>query len=167
MLTREMLTRLHSARERLAEMGESSLPLAKIAQEANLSPSRFIRRFTAVFGETPHQFRIRVRLERAKEMLVLGEGSVTEICMSVGFSSLGSFSWLFSQRYGESPSSYRRRLFPSLEMPGRLPPHLIPGCISLMVSAWETAQFSRSISAEDLPESVSSTFEGGVRCESN
>ena len=160
MLTHAMLIRLHRARQRLAEVGEPSLSLSRIAQEANLSPSHFIRRFAAVFGETPHHFRVRVRLERAKALLALGEGSVTDVCMSVGFSSLGSFSWLFSRRFGEPPSGYRRRLFPSLEIPGRLPSHLVPGCLSLMVSAWRTPQFSRSASAGGLPESVSLAFRG-------
>lgn len=149
MITRTMLIRLHRARQQLAEMEEPSPSLSRIAQDASLSPGHFIRRFTAVFGETPHQFRTRIRLERAKELLVLGEGSVTDVCMSVGFSSLGSFSWLFSRRFGEPPSDYRRRLYPSIDLPGRMPLHLVPGCISLMVSAWGTPQFSRSASVED------------------
>lgn len=151
MLTHSTLIRLHRARQRLAEMDEPLMSVSRIALEANLSPSHFIRRYTAVFGETPHQFRIRARLERAKTMLILGEGSVTDICMSVGFSSLGSFSWLFSRRFGEPPSEYRRRLFPSIEIPGQLPPYLVPGCISLMVGAWCAPQFSRSASAKSSP----------------
>lgn len=148
MITQSMLIRLHRARQRLAEVEEPSPPLSAIAQEASLSLSHFIRRFTAVFGETPHQFRTRIRLERAKALLVLGEGSVTDICMSVGFSSLGSFSWLFSRHFGEPPSGYRRRLYPSIEIPGHMPSHLAPGCMSLMVSAWATPQFSRSAPVE-------------------
>lgn len=146
MITQTMLIRLNRARQRLSELEEPSPPLSVIAQEASLSLSHFIRRFTAVFGETPHQFRTRIRLERAKELLILGEDSVTEVCMSVGFSSPGSFSWLFSRHFGEPPSDYRRRLFPSVEFPGRMPLQLFPGCMTLMVSAWATPQFSRSAS---------------------
>ncbi len=152
MLTYDMLIRLDRARQRLAQVEEPSPLLSAIAQEAELSLPHFIRRFAAVFGETPHQFRIRVRLEKAKELLVLGEGSVTDVCMSVGFSSLGSFSWLFSRRFGEPPSEYRRRLLPSVELPGHLPSHLVPGCISLMVSAWAHPQFSRSAVWKELRE---------------
>jgi len=148
MITQSMLIRLHRARQQLAEIEEPYPPLSAIAQDASLSLGHFIRRFTAVFGETPHQFRTRIRLQRAKERLVIGEDSVTDICMSLGFSSPGSFSWLFSRHFGESPSGYRRRLYPSIEIPGRMPSRLVPGCMSLMVSAWATLQFSRSAAVE-------------------
>lgn len=144
MVTQSMLVRLHRARQQLAQIEEPSPPLSMIAQGASLSLSHFIRRFTAVFGETPHQFRTRIRLKRAKELLALGEGSVTDVCMSVGFSSLGSFSWLFARHFGEPPSFYRRRFYPSIERLGLTPSDFAPECMSLMVSAWATPQFSRS-----------------------
>ncbi|MFC4258076.1 helix-turn-helix domain-containing protein [Marinobacter lacisalsi] len=144
-----MLIRLHRARQRLAEIEEPSPPLSLIAQDASLSLGHFIRRFTAVFGETPHQFRTRIRLERAKELLALSEDSVTDICMSVGFSSLGSFSWLFSRHFGEPPSDCRQRLYPSIALPGHGQSHITPGCMSLMVGAWARSQFSRSTSVKD------------------
>ncbi len=148
MLTHDQLFRLCRARETLREVSEPGQSVAEIACEAGLSPAHFIRRFAAVFGETPHQFRIRTRLESARRMLVLGERSVTSICMSVGFASLGSFSWRFAQRFGEPPSAYRRRLFPSVEIPGQLPAHLVPGCVTLMNAAWTAApQFPRSTDA--------------------
>ena len=144
MITQNQLIRLHRAREALAEQCVKEQSIRKTAADACISQSYFIRRFSAVFGETPHQFRTRIRLEKAKQLLVLGEGSVTEVCMAVGFSSLGSFSWLFSRRFGESPLTYRRRLHPSIEIPGRLPPQMVPGCMSLMAMAWSSPQFSRS-----------------------
>ena len=148
MLTPDLLLRLSRAREHLGEELESEASLAQVARDAALSPDHFIRRFTAVFGETPHQFRIRRRLETARRMLVLEEASVTEVCMAVGFSSLGSFSWLFTRRFGESPSGYRRRFIASVELPGNLPLVMQPGCLSLMALAWSAApRFSRSARA--------------------
>ena len=144
MITQNQLIRLYRSREQLAALDQPQPSLSSVAQAACLSQSHFIRRFSALFGETPHQLRTRMRLEKAKQLLVLGEGSVTDVCTAVGFSSLGSFSWLFSKRFGESPQSYRCRLYPSVEIPGRLPAQMIPGCISLMVSAWASPQFSRS-----------------------
>jgi hypothetical protein len=57
---------------------------------------------------------------------------VTEVCLEVGFSSVGSFSDLFSRRVGVAPSAYRRRFRTLVPMPGRLPAELIPGCLTLM-----------------------------------
>jgi AraC-like DNA-binding protein len=70
----------------------------------------FIRQFEALFGVTPHQYRIQARLDLAKQLLASGQYSVTDVCMEIGFSSLGSFITLFAQRVGEAPSAYRRRI---------------------------------------------------------
>ncbi|MEM1082003.1 MAG: helix-turn-helix transcriptional regulator [Pseudomonadota bacterium] len=149
MITQNERIRLHRAREVLAEASLQVRSIHSIAADACFSQSHFIRRFRAVFGETPHQFRTRVRLERAKQLLVLGEESVTTICMALGFSSPGSFSWLFSRHFGESPQAYRRRLYPTIQMPGRMPWFIQPGCLSLMALAWSSAQFSRSDHSSD------------------
>ncbi|WP_407353778.1 helix-turn-helix domain-containing protein [Luteimonas sp. R10] len=74
--------------------------------------------------------RQRHRLERAREMLLLGRRRVTDICLEVGFSSLGSFSSLFSRRFGVSPSQFRRRAS------GSDPAQHQPGCLALMARAW-------------------------------
>jgi len=128
--------RLCRARDLLCEVPEHAVSIHDVAAEIAISPFHFIRQFEAVFGLTPHQFRIRSRLERAKELLARGELSVTEICMEVGFSSLGTFSDLFSRRVGAAPSAYRRRVRALIQVPGRalgeLPPALTPGCLSLM-----------------------------------
>lgn len=73
-----------------------------------MSPFRFIRRFHAVFGSTPHQFRIDTRLNRAKVLLAGRDLSVTDVCLEVGFTSLGTFSDLFARRVGAPPSAGRR-----------------------------------------------------------
>ena len=138
MLTHDRLVRLCRARDRLCGTDPSALSIAEIAQHAAMSRFYFIRQFKALFGETPHQCRIRARLERAKHLLAVGDNSVTDVCMAVGFSSLGSFSTLFTRRFGETPSSYRARLAGS-------PNRLVPDCLSLLRARWEgQAQFSSS-----------------------
>jgi len=109
-----------------------------------MSPFHFIRRFESVFGTTPHQFRIQSRLERAKHLLALSDYSVTDVCMEVGFSSLGSFSALFARRFGTPPSAYRRQVRSLLAVPGELPKVLAPGCLSLMAAAFAILEKQRS-----------------------
>ena len=105
MFTTDVFVRLCRARDVLREEQDRALTIDEVAREAAMSPFHFIRRFSAVFGDTPHQVRIKARLDiRARLMLASGERSVTEICMEVGFSSHGSFSTLFAQRVGVSPS---------------------------------------------------------------
>lgn len=97
-----------------------------------MSPFHFSRQFEAIFGATPHQLRIQARLDAAKRLLALGQHSVTDVCMEVGFSSLGSFSALFARRVGESPSAYQRRMRTCVTVAGALPAELTPGCLTLM-----------------------------------
>jgi AraC-like DNA-binding protein len=124
--------RLCRARLMLAELGETARPLREIAREAGISPFHFIRRFEALFGITPHQMRIRARLALAKILLAAGDKSVTEVCMEVGMSSLGSFSDLFQRRVGTAPSEFQRRARSMIAVPGVLPEQLFPGCLSMM-----------------------------------
>jgi AraC-like DNA-binding protein len=139
--------RLCHARSILAAHTDNPAPIAQIAQQLCLSTGEFIRHFKAVFGETPHQWRNRVRLERARDLLISGKCSVTDVCMEVGFSSLGSFSTLFKRHFGESPSACRLRCQHD---------HIAPQCIELMNAAWnQGAQFSRSENAMTLPIIVS------------
>jgi len=123
--------RLCQARDMLASV-DLPMHVDDLAREVNMSPFHFIRQFQSVFGVTPHQFRIASRLEHAKLLLARGTYSVTDVCMEVGFSSLGSFSALFAQRVGESPSAYRRRMHAMVSVPGRIPAVLTPGCLSLL-----------------------------------
>ena len=116
----------------MAEIREESLSIRDVAREAHISHFHFIRQFEALFGVTPHQFRIRSRIERAKQLLARGHHSVTDVCMEVGMSSLGSFSYLFARRVGETPSEFQRRARVMVQMPGGFPRELFPGCINLM-----------------------------------
>ena len=118
LLRHEGFRRLCRARDLLLDMREPPLTIHELARDVQISPFHLIRQFEAVFGLTPHQFRQASRLELAKHLLATGERSVTEVCMEVGFSSLGSFSVLFRRRMGETPSAYRRRMRPFISVPG-------------------------------------------------
>jgi AraC-like DNA-binding protein len=120
------------ARDLLSEEHETSLSIRDVAREAAISPFHFIRLFEAVFGATPHQFRIASRLERAKRLLAADHHSVTEVCMEVGFSSLGSFSDLFTRRVGATPSSYRRRSRRAVQVPADLVSDVESNCFGLL-----------------------------------
>jgi len=106
-LTQELLVRMCRARAALEDV-DADVTVAALAKASRLSRSQFIARYRVAFGDTPHQTRVRARLERAKWLLATGNLTVTEICMAVGFSSLGSFSHQFRLRCGESPVQYRR-----------------------------------------------------------
>jgi AraC-like DNA-binding protein len=83
------------------------LDLRVLAQEAHVSPRHFSRSFRRIFGETPHQYLISRRLERARHLLRTTELSVAEICLEVGFSSVGSFTTTFTRHVGASPTTFR------------------------------------------------------------
>lgn len=108
--------------------------------------SRFhlLRLFRLTFGQTPHQFTIRVRIERAKLLLAESDWSVTEICGAVGYDSLGTFSTLFRRETGMTPRAYRerRRRFWSIEFES--PRLFVPGCFLTMYGRNAEKQFSRS-----------------------
>ncbi len=87
----------------------STLDLARLADTASLSRFHFLRLFHRTFRQTPHQLIIRTRIERAKTLLTETAKSVTEICLEVGFDSLGTFSTQFHRRVGYSPSVFRQK----------------------------------------------------------
>ena len=91
------------------QIGRVARPLQQIGRAAGLSPNHLLRGYRALFGRTPHQQLIELRLARAAELLRAGDASVSEVCLAVGFSSLGSFSALFRRRMGCAPQAYRRR----------------------------------------------------------
>jgi len=103
-----------------------ALDLDALAREAGYSKYHFARTFAAAYGETPRAYLTRRRVERAKSLLRTANLSVTEVCLLVGFESLGSFSSLFRRLVGQSPSAYRA----SSVAAGAAPP--IPGCVVLM-----------------------------------
>ena len=131
-LKSDTFSRLCRAREILGDLALEELPLDTISREVGMSHFHFIRQFEALFGSTPHQFRIGLRIERAKVLLAKGNHSVTDVCFEVGCSSLGTFSDLFKRRAGMSPSEYRNSARILAPVPGVLPPALFPGCLNLM-----------------------------------
>ncbi len=118
--TRHLLRARDLADARYAE----PLTVADLARAAGLSPSHFSRAFRLAFGEAPHQYLLTRRLERAAAMLRDTDRTVTEICLAVGLSSLGSFTTSFGRVYGQPPLAYR----------GSFPParrHVrIPSCVA-------------------------------------
>jgi len=99
--------RLLRARDAMDRAYAEPLDVRAVAAVANISEAHFSRCFRAVFGETPHRYLQRRRVERSMFLLRETDRSVTDICLDVGFTSLGTFSRMFRQIVGETPSTYR------------------------------------------------------------
>ena len=100
--------RLLRARDAMDRTYAQPLDIHSLARIAFVSEAHFIRTFRTTFGETPHRYLQRRRVERSMFLLRETDRSVTDICLDVGFSSLGTFSRTFRDIVGESPSDYRR-----------------------------------------------------------
>ncbi|MEV7179842.1 helix-turn-helix transcriptional regulator [Kitasatospora arboriphila] len=118
------LARLRRARDRMDRDYAEPLDVPALARDALMSPGHFSRSFRAAYGETPYSYLMTRRIERAKALLRRGDLSVTEVCMAVGCTSLGSFSSRFTELVGESPSAYRAR--------DHDPGAPIPACVAKM-----------------------------------
>jgi AraC-like DNA-binding protein len=116
------LTHLRRARDLLDREYARPLDVPAMARAALMSTAHFSRRFREAFGEAPYGYLQSRRVERAMALLRRGELSVTEVCLEVGFTSLGSFSSTFTRLVGEPPSAYRGRDH------GRLAP--VPSCVA-------------------------------------
>lgn len=101
--------RLLRARDAMDRAYAQPLDIQLLAGIAEVSQAHFIRAFAVAFGETPHRYLQRRRVERAMFLLRNTERSVTDVCFDVGFGSLGTFSRTFRDIVGETPSAYRRR----------------------------------------------------------
>jgi AraC-like DNA-binding protein len=101
------LAYLRRARDLMDREYARPLDVAALARAALMSSAHFSRQFRATYGETPYAYLMTRRIERAKALLRRGDLSVTEVCMAVGCSSLGSFSARFTQLVGETPTAYR------------------------------------------------------------
>lgn len=125
-MERDDLIRLRQARDRIDRDYAEPLDVPLLAREALMSVGHFQRSFKEAFGETPYSWLMTRRVERAMSLLRNGSMSVTQVCMAVGCTSLGSFSSRFTELVGETPSAYRAR--PHEDLRG------VPGCIAKQVT---------------------------------
>ncbi len=116
------LAHLRRARDLIDREYACPLDVAALARAALMLTAHFARQFRATYGETPYTYLMTRRIERAKALLRHGDVSITEACMAVGCTSLGSFSARFTQLVGETPTAYRARNHSALES--------VPGCVA-------------------------------------
>lgn len=117
----QTLAHLRRARDLMDRDYASPLDVPAMAQRALMSPAHFSREFKRAYGETPYSYLLTRRIERAMHLLRAGV-TVTDACMQVGWTSLGSFSSRFTEVVGESPSAYRERKHSDAEQ--------LPACIT-------------------------------------
>jgi transcriptional regulator GlxA family with amidase domain len=96
------------ARDLVDSRYDEPLDLEALARAAHVSPRHFSRSFRRTFGETPYQYLLTRRIERARHLLRTTDMQVVEVCLAVGFSSVGSFTTTFRRHVGSSPTEYRR-----------------------------------------------------------
>ena len=134
----QTLTLLRRARDLMDRDYAQPLDVAAMASTALMSAAHFSRQFKAAYGETPYGYLMTRRIERAMTLLRNGM-SVTDACMAVGCTSLGSFSSRFSELVGESPSSYRAREHDALEA--------MPACIAKILGRPQPLSARKPVSA--------------------
>lgn len=142
----DLLPHLRRARDYIDRHYQTTLDLDELVSVAGISKSHLVRSFRATYGHTPIRYLTRRRIERAQDLLRAANLTVTEVCMLVGFASLGSFSSRFTQLVGESPTAYRDR------WAARGGPH-VPGCFLFMrgvldlggTAACPSESFERSV----------------------
>ena len=121
----EQNRRLLRARDAMDRSYAQPLDVPALARIACVSEAHFIRTFRATFGETPHRYLQRRRVERSMWLLRETDRRVTDVCLDVGFTSLGTFSRTFRRIVGQSPVAYRRGTAPA--------PGAVPACFTM---AW-------------------------------
>jgi AraC-like DNA-binding protein len=99
------------------------LDVATLARAARLSPAHFSREFRRAFGDTPHQYLLTRRLERAAALLRTTDWSVADVCMGVGLTSVGSFTTSFGRMFGMTPTTYRASFPPAASWA------MVPSCV--------------------------------------
>ena len=115
------------------------LDVPALARAARLSPAHFSREFRRAFGQTPHQYLLNRRLERAAELLRNTDRSVADICFTVGLKSVGSFTTSFGRVYGMTPTAYRAA-FPPAATRAR-----VPTCVQLAYARPRSSTFREDV----------------------
>jgi AraC-like DNA-binding protein len=141
-----LLPHLRNAKDLADRHYDSPLDLDALADAAHVSKYHFARCFAETYGEAPMRYLTRRRIERAQDLLRSANLTVTEVCMMVGFASLGSFSSRFRELVGESPTRYRDR------WAARGGPH-IPGCFLFMrgIDGWPGDQPAQDSNLGEAP----------------
>lgn len=121
----EDIVALRRVRDRMDRDFAQPLRMADLARDVHMSEGHFQRGFREAFGETPYAYLMTRRVERAMMLLRRGDKTVTDVCIEVGCSSLGSFSARFTRLVGETPSAYRARDHSDLE--------LLPPCVARII----------------------------------
>ncbi|HUQ42977.1 MAG TPA: AraC family transcriptional regulator [Candidatus Limnocylindria bacterium] len=147
--------RLLRARDAMDRAYAEPLDIPAIAAVAFISEAHFIRTFRSVFGETPHRYLQRRRVERSMFLLRETDRSVTDICMDVGFSSLGTFSRTFRDIVGDSPSGYRERN----------DPFVAPNCFQMMAMRPWVATAAQAAAARKSSRAKDSSSSGEALAE--
>jgi AraC-like DNA-binding protein len=111
------------------------LGVAELAAAARLSEAHFSREFRRAFGESPHQYLLTRRLERAAALLRTTDRSVADICMTVGLRSVGSFTSSFGRAYGQTPTEYRAAHPPARSRV------VVPTCVQLAYARPKSSRF--------------------------
>lgn len=133
--------RMLRARDLMDRTFAKPLPIKRLARIAQVSQAHFIRTFRATFGESPHRYLQRRRIERAMFLLRTTERDITDVCFDVGFNSLGTFGRTFHDIVGETPTAFRQR--------GQMP--AVPTCF---IMAWmRPSSFGEAASIEQTLES--------------
>jgi AraC-like DNA-binding protein len=147
-----LLAHLRRARDHVDRHSREPLDLDELAAVAGVSKYHFARSFEAAYGETPMRYLTRRRIERAQDLLRAANLTVTEVCMLVGFSSLGSFSSRFAQLVGETPTAYRDR------WAARGGAH-VPGCYLFMRGGLDPGGTTGAQSGRRPPEATGPTVD--------
>jgi AraC-like DNA-binding protein len=127
-LSTEHYNRIISAKLFIDQNFHLTIDLDSIAKNAFMSRFHFHRLFRGVYKLTPHQYLTRKRISKAKDLLVKNDMSITEVCNSVGFESLGSFSILFKKEIGFPPQYYRNMAWLRQQQTLKQPREFIPNC---------------------------------------
>jgi AraC-like DNA-binding protein len=143
-----LLEHLRRARDHIDRRYQEPLNLDALSAVAGVSKYHFARCFEATYGETPIRYLTRRRIERAQDLLRAANLTVTEVCMLVGFSSLGAFSSRFAQLVGETPTAYRNRWAAR-----------VPGCYLFMRGGLDPAGTTGTQSGRRPPPPVRPTVD--------